>query len=317
MTTRILRALFFLTFLSSVLAAEKVHPLFGPAVTPAVIGLVLFGLSGLVHWIQFFRFGRQPFMLALAIGMIAMAAGFAVRILVSHNPTSLPLNIASTLLILLSPCLFIALDYMILGRLAVLFGPEVSNKTMFIAPTRVATIFIWSDVGTFLVQALGGSMTLNSDPKKSDLGNKIALVGLALQLGSFALFASLMVVFGFRVKQRFPNVWRAQGYGSFTAFGGEQVANWRILYYTLCFSCVAILIRSIFRMAEFIQGHAGYLSTHEVYFYVLDSLPLWIAMTLYCAVWPPRFLAPPAKADAMELKGTGAIAYPGAEASYA
>ncbi|KAJ6517859.1 RTA1 like protein-domain-containing protein [Mycena vulgaris] len=311
MTTRILRAVFVLTFLSSVLAAEKVqvHPLFVPELPPAGLALAHFAVSAIVHWIQFFRFGRQPYMLLLTIGMVAMAAGFAVRILVAGNPTSLALNIVSPVLILLSPCLFIALDYVILGRLAVLVGPEVANKTMFIAPTRVAKIFIWSDVATFSIQAAGANLT--PIPKLTDIGDKITLVGLALQLVSFALFTSLLVVFGVRVKQRFPHVWRTQGKAPFTLFGREQAGNWRILYYTLCFSCVAILIRSIFRLAEFAQGHAGYLATHEVYAYVFDTLPLWTAMTLYCSVWPPRFLAPPEERDGMELRSVGA----GAEAS--
>lgn len=26
------------------------------------------------------------------------------------------------------------------------------------------------------------------------------------------------------------------------------------------------------------------------YFYLLDALPLWLAMTLYCFVWPTRFI---------------------------
>ncbi|KAJ7439770.1 RTA1 like protein-domain-containing protein [Mycena latifolia] len=317
MTPRPLPALIFLASLTSVLAAEaKTQPLFVPETGPAIIGLALFGLSGLIHWIQFFRCGRQPFMLALTIGMTAMAGGFAVRILVSHNPTSLGLNIGSTLLILLSPCLFLGLDYMILGRLAALFGPEVTSKSMFIAPARIATIFVWSDVLTFVVQALGGSMTTSKKHDTIQLGNTIALVGLSLQLVSFALFVALVVVFGSRVRARFPQVWHSRGHSPFTAFGSEYISDWRILYYALCFSCVAILIRSIFRMAEFIQGHAGYLSTHEAYFYALDSLPLWLAMTLYAAVWPPRFLnsSAAAGAEALELRGK---AYPGAGNSYA
>jgi hypothetical protein len=49
-------------------------------------------------------------------------------------------------------------------------------------------------------------------------------------------------------------------------------------------------IRSIFRIAEFAGGFNGYITTHEAYFYLFDSLPLWISMTLYCVVWPKRCL---------------------------
>lgn len=43
---------------------------------------------------------------------------------------------------------------------------------MLIAPTRVATIFVWSDVATFLIQAIGGSMTTSSKIDTINLGNK-------------------------------------------------------------------------------------------------------------------------------------------------
>ncbi|KAJ6461190.1 RTA1 like protein-domain-containing protein [Mycena vitilis] len=291
MTAPLLRPIFLFTLLSSALAEGKTTPLFVPAVTPALVGLVLYALSGVVHWIQFFRMGK-PFMLALAIGMITMAVGFAVRILVHSSSTSLGLNIATTLLILLSPCLYLALDYMILGRLAVLFGPEVSKKAMLIAPTRIATIFVWSDVGTFLIQAVGGAMSTSSNINTIDLGNTIVIVGLGIQLASFGLFTTLVIFFGLRVRKHFPHVWHATGSKAFAPFSSAPVADWHLLYYTLCLSCVSILIRSIFRMAEFIQGHKGYISTHEAFFYCFDALPLWIAMTLYCAVWPPRFLHP-------------------------
>ncbi|KAJ6478275.1 RTA-like protein [Mycena sanguinolenta] len=253
-------------------------------------------------------------MLVLPIGMTTMAIGFAVRILVHNSPTSSGLNIATTLLILLSPCLFLAVDYMILGRLAALFGPKVSKECMFIAPTRVATIFVWSDVATFLIQAIGGAMSTSTKINTINLGNKIVLVGLGLQLASFGLFTTLMIVFGLRVRTRFPHVWRATGSADFAPFSKDSVADWHILYYTLCLTCVGILIRSIFRLAEFAQGHKGYISTHEVFFYCFDALSLWITMTLYCSVWPPRFLNTTREAEIMELQKNQGRMYGGQSA---
>ncbi|KAJ7105176.1 RTA1 like protein-domain-containing protein [Mycena epipterygia] len=301
MTTQILRPLIFLTFLSSVLAAETKAPQSVPAVTPAVIAALLYALSGIFHWIQWFRHGHQPFMLLLPIGITAMTVGFVVRILVHYSPTSSGLNIVTILLILLSPCLFLALDYSILGRLSGILGPEVSSKTMFITPTRVAKIFVWGDVATFLMQALGGSMTTSSSRTSANLGNTIMLIGLGIQLVSFALFVTLAIVFGFRVRTRFPEVWHVRGGARLTVFGGH-VADWLILYYTLCVTCCGILIRSVFRMAESIQGHSGYISTHEGFFYCFDALPLWVSMSLYCVVWPPRFLNSLQETQAMALK---------------
>ncbi|KAJ7080193.1 RTA1 like protein-domain-containing protein [Mycena belliarum] len=309
-----IHALVLFASVASVLAANSEHKAgpTRPTAGPAFIGLALFALSGLTHWIQFFRYGRQPFMLVLPIGMTGMAAGFAVRgsdfwAKDRTEPDIGNTNITSTLLILLSPCLFLGLNYMILGRLAALLGTDIATKALFIAPARVAMIFVWSDVVTFIVQALGGSMLTSSDIDKINLGNKIAMVGLVLQLVSLVIFIALAIMFGFRVRTRFPHVWHASARSGapFTALGTEPIGDWRILYYALLFSCGAILIRSLFRLAEFGQGHGGYLSSHEAFFYVLDALPLWLAMTIFSAVWPPRFFHG-STADAMELQRAGA-----------
>lgn len=76
----------------------------------------------------------------------------------------------------------------------------------------------------------------------------------------------------------------------------------------MCATCVGILIRSVFRVAEFAGGYVyrfvgvlcyspdplhrynGTIATHEAYFYAFDTLPLWIAMSLYAVVWPARAL---------------------------
>lgn len=49
-------------------------------------------------------------------------------------------------------------------------------------------------------------------------------------------------------------------------------------------------VRSIFRTIELGEGYAGYLATHEVYFYTLDTLPLFIAISIFVPFWPGRFI---------------------------
>lgn len=49
-------------------------------------------------------------------------------------------------------------------------------------------------------------------------------------------------------------------------------------------------VRSIFRIAEYAQGYDGYLRTHEAFLYLLDSLPLFLAMLAWALLWPPTIL---------------------------
>ncbi|KAJ7146951.1 RTA1 like protein-domain-containing protein [Mycena epipterygia] len=272
-----------------------------PAIAPAAVALALFGFSGLVHLIQFFRFGwPKPFMLTLIIGMAMMIGGFVTRILSANPATKEGNNVATIALILLAPCLFLGLNYMILGRLVAIFGSEVASKTMFIAPTRVATIFVCSDITTFLIQAVGGALLASKTVKTNILGTHLLLVGLCLQLVSFALFTALTIVFGNRMRKHFPQLWHATGRSNFAPLNRDLVGDWKILYYTLCVTCAALLLRSTFRVVEFATGFHSYLSTQEVFFYCLDALPVWTAMTLYCVVWPPRFLSPYYQGVSME-----------------
>ncbi|KAJ7448241.1 RTA1 like protein-domain-containing protein [Mycena galericulata] len=264
-----------------------------PSIPPAVVALVLFGISFSVHFIQFFRFGRpRPFMVALLIGMAMMIGGFATRIVSANPATKDGNNVATIALTLLAPCLFLGLNYMILGRLVATFGSDVARKTMFIAPTRVATIFVCSDITTFLIQAVGGALLASKSVSTGILGTHLLLVGLVLQLTSFGLFMGLTVVFGLRLRKHFPEFWHATRTPKFTPWSRDLVGDWKILFYTLCATCALLLIRSTFRVAEFATGFKSYLSTQEVFTYCLDTLPVWIAMTLYCVVWPVRFLAP-------------------------
>lgn len=47
-------------------------------------------------------------------------------------------------------------------------------------------------------------------------------------------------------------------------------------------------------------GHDGALKTTETWFYLLDALPLWICMTLFCVIWPPRVIDGVEAGDASE-----------------
>ncbi|KAF7299048.1 hypothetical protein MIND_00853100 [Mycena indigotica] len=260
-----------------------------PKKGPSLVALVLYGISALVQWIQYFTVTpRRPFILWLTCGMTAMALGFVLRIIFANEPSSMGRYIAMDLFILLSPCLFLATDYMILSHLVRIFDEEIAEKCMLIRPTLIVRLFVWSDVSTFLLQSTGGGLTAMKDVNLANIGNKIAEVGIILQAVSFLLFTIVFVVFGIRIQKHFPEVWRPRVQEPFRLFSREPIEDWRILFYVTSLTCIGILIRSVFRIVEFVGGYNGMVFTHEGYFYVLDALPLWIAMTLYCFVWPIR-----------------------------
>ncbi|GAA5867284.1 hypothetical protein JCM1840_005010 [Sporobolomyces johnsonii] len=275
---------------------------FKPSLALAVVGLVLFGLVTVVHWIHFFRNGLKRYMLTLTIGMTCMTVGFVMRIIYAGNDTSLGLYILQTMFILLSPCAFLANDYVLLCRLANAFGPDVADQALLIRPSRIVKIFVWSDVITFWLQACGGGMSAASGSIAS-LGHDVALVGLVLQLVSFGLFTALLVVFGFRIRRLSLNM-RTMitplHLGRYRVWSKDPVSDWRLLWVVLALTCIGILIRSTFRIVEYAQGYSGYLATHEGYFYALDALPLLLSMATFTYVWPTRVIDGAARLDSSD-----------------
>ncbi|GAA5852122.1 hypothetical protein JCM3766R1_007108 [Sporobolomyces carnicolor] len=261
---------------------------FDPKVWLSVVGIAAYGLSGSLHWIHWYRNRNNRYMLTLAIGMLCMVIGFILRIAYRQALDSVGVYAVMTLFILLSPCAFLATNYMVLTRLAHALNAE---SALFIKASRVVKIFVWADVATFFLQAAGGG--LSASASSADLGHKIALVGLAIQLVSYCLFCCLLISFGIRAPHLFPRVDEYRGQrsrGSYNPFSTAPLGRWKLLWNLLLLSSCGIIVRSAFRLAEYTQGYDGYLATHEGYFYLLDALPLWLAMSIYCFFWPPRFI---------------------------
>ncbi|KAJ7736475.1 RTA1 like protein-domain-containing protein [Mycena metata] len=259
----------------------------------SIIALSMFAFSAAIHWIHFSRFRRHLFMLTLTIGMTVMTVGFGIRLLYTRSAGSLGIYVFMNMCILLSPCAFLATDYMLLVRLAYTVDEQARRRCLPIRPTLIVRLFVGSDITTFILQGCGGALTAIGG-SVANVGEKISMFGLSLQLLSFAIFTALLLNFGWRLRTEFPDWWRPQtAEPPFTLFSWQPCKDWRVLYFTTCATCVGILIRSVFRIVEFAGGYTGFVSIHEGYFYVFDALPLWIAMTLYCFVWPSRFLPVP------------------------
>lgn len=233
---------------------------------------------------------------------------------------------------MLSPCGFIATNYMILGRLARHLG---HGDYLFISPTRVTTVFVWSDVTTFLIQAAGGGISTGNSHAAATLGSNVSSIfnhspvvtdrwrplllqlfvaGLGIQLASYLLFTSLFLSFLYRVRSKSPETW--------TSFHEGQSSqrwwrDWRGFAFAIFISSVGVIvsihesmrprshqypltlhcsslqrlqIRSIFRVIEGTQGYFGPLATNQAAFFLLDSLPLFIAVSIYIPFWPGQFI---------------------------
>lgn len=222
------------------------------------------------------------FMLSMVIGEYVYALGFAFRFALHHSPDSLGIFISEDLMIVLSPCFFIAANYTLLGRLA---GEIDCAHHVLLPVKRLTLIFVLSDVITFVIQAGGASLTTSKVQSSASTGLHIFFIGLIMQLVSFVFFCAIYARFLYRVYTEEQDVCMRDS---------KQPWNndWRTLAAALSVSSIGILIRSFYRVVEASQGFRGNLSTSEAAFYLGDTIPICLAIVVYVPFWPGRFIKP-------------------------
>jgi hypothetical protein len=252
--------------------AEKKFDLYdyAPSLAAAVIFVVLFAISTALHLFQSIR-KRAWFMTPFIIGGLFETIGYIGRVMSANDPYARNPFIIQTLLILLGPALFAASIYMVLGRIILLTDGEAYS---LIRRTWLTKIFVTSDVLSFLLQCGGGGIMASNqtDPDKVKLGQNIILVGLFAQIAVFAFFVIVAVLFQIR----------GRAYLATLPSHITWAKHLNVLYAT----CLLILIRSLFRVIEYIMGEGSYLLRYEVFVYVFDACLMLAAMVLVNVVHP-------------------------------
>jgi len=231
-----------------------------------------------------------------------------------------------SLLILLAPALFAASVYIILGRIILL----VDGEQYSLIPQRHLTkIFVTGDVISFLTQCCGGGIQAAGSLSLLHAGEKIIIVGLFLQIAFFGFFIVLASLFHIRVSKVHPksssNTVRRDSKSRFlyshrrlhsgpcdrSSAADIHQLPWQRHMFALYIVSALIMVRSIFRIIEYLQGNNGYLLRHEVFLYIFDALLMFMVMVLFNWVHPSeitdyyqnRLFASPTCEPLNELRG--------------
>jgi hypothetical protein len=151
---------------------------------------------------------------------------------------------------------FAACIYLILGRLIARKEAQYS----FLKPKTYLWIFCTCDVLSLLVQAGGGAIASEEAEKNKStkLGSNVIVAGIIFQLITMLSFSVCGT--SFLVRSRHA----PQPKETIVTFGA-----------IIAFICV--FIRNCYRTVAFLQGWTGFLSSHEVFFIVLDACMILIA----------------------------------------
>ena len=212
-----------------------------------------------------------------------------------------------SLLLLIAPALFAASIYIVLGRVILLVDGE---RYSLIRQKWLTKIFVTGDVISFLVQAGGGGIQAAGTLELLHAGEKIIVVGLFLQLAFFGFFIVVAGLFHFRFvranpRSKFESSAQSLNNASYKA---EARANdsprstqdeipqhatddanllpWKRHMLALYVASALIMVRSVFRVVEYLQGNNGYLLRHEVYLYIFDALLMLAVMCLFNWIHP-------------------------------
>lgn len=127
---------------------------------------------------------------------------------------------------------------------------------------------------------LGGGMLATAKTSSSvSLGENIIVAGLFVQVISFGFFIIVSIIFHRRMVAT-PMHLLVEARIPWTRY-------MRVLYA----ASALILVRSIYRVAEYIQGNTGYLQSKEVFVYIFDATLMVICCLLLNYFHPSDILS--------------------------
>ncbi|KAH7385731.1 putative RTA1 domain protein [Pyrenochaeta sp. MPI-SDFR-AT-0127] len=239
-----------------------------PSIAAAIIFTILFFLTTGLHIYQCAR-KRAWFLTPFIIGGIFQFLGYIGRILSHNDQWALGPYIMQTLLLLLAPALYAASIYMILGRIILLTNGE---QYALIRRKWLTKLFVTGDVLSFLIQGGGGGVMSGGNESNMNTGETMVIVGLWVQIAVFGLFVVVALLFQRKGRVHLQSL--------------AEAVPWRKYMYSLYGMSVLILVRSAFRVIEYIQGNDGYLLRHEVFLYIFDAVLMFAVMVVMNVVHP-------------------------------
>ncbi|KAG9004388.1 hypothetical protein FRB94_002406 [Tulasnella sp. JGI-2019a] len=253
-----------------------------PSIALTSVALALYIPVTVAMFFLIFTKGAKH-MLWMAAGALCYCIGLALRYPFRSHPYGLGLFVVMNTFTVLSPCALIAAIYMLLGRLARELG---MGKHLLVNPNKLTRYFVLSDFLTLGIQGTTPGLLVSKTKSTQNLGKTIFLIGLVLQFVSFGFFTSLCLIWMHKVRKHSQNVWLRD-----EQVGKPWYQDWRAMAGAILVSCMGVLVRSIFRVVENSEGLSGPLTTTESYFYILDSLPLLIAIAVYIPFWPANYIS--------------------------
>ncbi|RMJ17630.1 hypothetical protein CDV36_002664 [Fusarium kuroshium] len=246
-----------------------------PSLPAAIVSVAVFAVLTVLHTWRLLR-AQAFYFSAFTIGGVSQTIGYCGRIWSHYDKLSIGGFVIQAILILVAPALYAASIYMILGRLIRTLRAE---HLSLIPVNWVTRIFVTGDVIAFSLQAGGGGIQAGGTLDLYKIGEKIIIAGLFCQICIFGFFIITAMLFHRRITVA-P-----------TRVAGRGDVPWRRYLWVLYVTSFIILVRSVFRVVEYLQGNSGYLISHEIFLYIFDTILMAIVMLIFL-IWYVEQLSP-------------------------
>jgi hypothetical protein len=219
--------------------------------------------------------------------LIVETIGYGARAAAHFKTDSTIVFALQSLFILLGPILVAASTYMVLGRIITGMRGE---KWSPISTRWLTRMFVAGDILCFVIQAGGGGIESAAKSQKTlDLGNWVIFAGLCVQVVIFAGFIATAAAYHYRANK--------------AGRRNDTSMPWVRMLTSVYAVSGLIMIRNVFRIAEYALGRSGYLLTHEWALYVFDACVMAVALCT-CIIWYHDSLLPGSAASDISLSST-------------
>lgn len=202
--------------------------------------------------------------------------GYYGRTWSSNNPDIAGPFILQNLLLLASPPFLAATIYMSYGR--IITGIR-AQKYSLISPRWMTKIYVLIDIGCVVSQVMGSVLPASGEQSSIELSKKILLGGLITQVVALGFFILTCWHAHGRIKRN-PN----------DGILSDPSISWQNHFRVLELVTLILIIRSVVRTIEYLQGVDGFVASHELFIFLFDAFLMWLIMVAFLILHPGRLV---------------------------
>ncbi|TFK93473.1 RTA1-domain-containing protein [Polyporus arcularius HHB13444] len=256
------------------------------------IFLVLYVVSTVLHLGQALHHRAWWLLPTAVLAGSGEVLGWSARLWSSYSPLAGDPYLMQMVCTIIAPTPLVAALFISFGRLSTRLGEQYGR----LSANLYSKVFLTIDLVSLVVQSAGGGIAASTDDHNtSEMGSKIMLAGIILQLVSLSVFAILVAEYLVRYIREAPvRPLLLRGNSSEMTVSDiytekrPMESSMKLLILGISMETLFLFIRAIYRTIELADGFNGRIIQTEIYFNVLDGVMVVLAMYTLSVLHPAR-----------------------------